>query len=180
MHEKALRMAGALRSEVRPSDAVAILAGDPGAIAPAVQAVWLLGGSVTMLQQPTPRTDLAHWSDETLRALGVIGAELVLLGAPFEELAEVFADSRFPCRSLSELVDTASEPLGDEVVGNLTFAQALELAKMKSDAMMAKGLKTAVKEVLGTCVSMGVTIDGKDAREVQQEIDEGKHDEELR
>ena len=41
-------------------------------------------------------------------------------------------------------------------------------------------MKTAVKEVMGTCVSMGVTVDGKDAREVQREIDDGKHDEELR
>jgi len=36
-----------------------------------------------------------------------------------------------------------------------------------------------VKSVLGTCVSMGVTIDGKDARTVQQEIDQGLHDEKL-
>jgi large subunit ribosomal protein L11 len=77
-------------------------------------------------------------------------------------------------------LDKGAKTAGTEVAGNLTFAQALELAKMKSDAMMAKGLKTAVKEVLGTCVSMGVTVDGRDPREVQREIDEGKHDEELR
>lgn len=77
-------------------------------------------------------------------------------------------------------LDKGAKTTGTEVVGNLTFAQALELAKLKSSAMMAKGLKTAVKEILGTCLSMGVTIDGKDAREVQREIDEGKHDEELR
>ena len=77
-------------------------------------------------------------------------------------------------------LDKGAKTAGTEVVGNLTIAQALELAKMKSSAMMAKGLKTAVKEVLGTCVSMGVTVDGRDAREVQREIDEGKHDEELR
>jgi len=77
-------------------------------------------------------------------------------------------------------LDKGAKTAGTEVVGNLTIAQALELAKMKSSAMMAKGLKTAVKEVLGTCVSMGVTVDGRDPREVQREIDEGKHDEELR
>ena len=58
--------------------------------------------------------------------------------------------------------------------------QAIELAKLKLSGTLAKGLKTAVKEVMGTCVSMGVTVDGKDAREVQREIDDGKHDEELR
>jgi large subunit ribosomal protein L11 len=77
-------------------------------------------------------------------------------------------------------LEKGAKTAGKEVVGNLTFAKAVELAKMKLGVMMAKGLKAAVKEVLGTCVSMGVTIDGKDAREVQREMDEGKHDEELR
>ena len=40
--------------------------------------------------------------------------------------------------------------------------------------MLASDLKRAVLEVLGTCVSMGVTVNGKDPREVQKEIKEGK------
>jgi large subunit ribosomal protein L11 len=42
--------------------------------------------------------------------------------------------------------------------------------------MLAYELKTAVKEVVGTCVSMGVTIDGKKAKEVFALINEGKYD----
>jgi large subunit ribosomal protein L11 len=34
-----------------------------------------------------------------------------------------------------------------------------------------------VKEVLGSCVSIGVTVEGKDPKELQREIDEGKYDE---
>jgi large subunit ribosomal protein L11 len=41
---------------------------------------------------------------------------------------------------------------------------------------LSKTLKSAVKEILGTCVSMGVTVEGKDPKEVIREIDEGKHD----
>ena len=52
-----------------------MLAGEPGAIAPAVQAVWLVGGSVTMLHQPTARTDLGAWAEETVERAEVIGAE---------------------------------------------------------------------------------------------------------
>jgi len=77
-------------------------------------------------------------------------------------------------------LEKGAKTAGKEVVGNLTFGQAIELAKLKLGAMMAKDLKASVKEVLGTCVSMGVTVDGRNAREVQREIDEGKHDEELR
>src|SRR5207248_7742068 len=74
VHADALRMAGALGEDLRPGSAVAILAADPGLIAPAVQAVWLGGGSVTMLHQPTARTDLEHWAEDTLRVLKMIDA----------------------------------------------------------------------------------------------------------
>jgi len=42
--------------------------------------------------------------------------------------------------------------------------------------VLARDLKAAVNEVLGTGVSMGVTVEGKDPREIQKEINEGKHD----
>jgi large subunit ribosomal protein L11 len=48
---------------------------------------------------------------------------------------------------------------------------------MKRPELLAKDLKTAAKEILGACVSMGVTAEGKDPREVQREIEQGKHDE---
>lgn len=48
---------------------------------------------------------------------------------------------------------------------------------MKFDSLLAKDYKAAAKEILGTCLSMGVTVEGKDPREVQKEIDEGKYDE---
>ncbi|MGH3449615.1 MAG: long-chain fatty acid--CoA ligase, partial [Haloechinothrix sp.] len=57
IHEQAVRAAGGLvAGGVRPRGAVGVLAGAPALIAPVVQAIWLAGGSVTMLHQPTPRT----------------------------------------------------------------------------------------------------------------------------
>jgi len=47
---------------------------------------------------------------------------------------------------------------------------------MKQVGSLVKSVKNGVKEVLGTCVSLGVTCDGKDPREVQKEVDAGKHD----
>jgi large subunit ribosomal protein L11 len=63
-----------------------------------------------------------------------------------------------------------------EVIGNLTLQQVVKIAKMKSDVTLAKELKSAVNEVLGTCVSMGVTCEGKNPKEVIKEVNEGKHD----
>jgi len=61
-------------------------------------------------------------------------------------------------------------------VGDLNMEQVVKIAKMKSAELLSPNLKAAVKEVLGSCVSMGVTVDGKDPRDVQKEINEGKHD----
>jgi len=63
-----------------------------------------------------------------------------------------------------------------EKIGNLSMKQVAKIAKVKHSGLLARNLKSAVKEVLGSCVSMGVTVEGKDPREVQKEIDEGKHD----
>lgn len=61
-----------------------------------------------------------------------------------------------------------------KVVGDMTMEQVVKIAKMKKS--LSKGLKGSAKEVLGTCLSMGVTCEGKDPRDVLREIDEGVHD----
>ncbi|MGH3815282.1 MAG: fatty acyl-AMP ligase [Pseudonocardiaceae bacterium] len=115
VHEKALRAAGTLMGGaepgVHPGDAVAVLAGDPALVAPAVQGVWLVGGSVTMLHQPTPRSDLAAWAADTVSVLGMIGAKLVLLGPPFDSLAALLDQRGISYLMLADLDDPAARPL---------------------------------------------------------------------
>jgi fatty-acyl-CoA synthase len=114
VHDVARRGAGALTAAgLRRGSAVGVLAGEPGAIAPAVQAVWLVGGSVTMLHQPTVRTDLGAWAEETVGVLKMIGAELVLLGAPFDGLAPVLAERGIPYRLLDDLDGDPIDPTAD-------------------------------------------------------------------
>ncbi|RKT83539.1 fatty-acyl-CoA synthase [Saccharopolyspora antimicrobica] len=115
VHADALGIAGALGAELRPGAAVAVLAADPALIAPAVQAVWLGGGSVTMLHQPTPRTDLAHWAEDTLRVLKMIGARLVLLGPPFEQLSGLLDENSIAHRDLAALAESDAAPLAGPV-----------------------------------------------------------------
>ncbi|MGA3200225.1 MAG: 50S ribosomal protein L11 [Halobacteriota archaeon] len=64
---------------------------------------------------------------------------------------------------------------GEETVGNITVAQAIKIAKMKRQSSLSYELKNTVKEVLGTCLSMGVTVDEKPARDVQKAIDAGEY-----
>ena len=62
-----------------------------------------------------------------------------------------------------------------DFVGNLTVQQVTRIADMKKDSMLAKDKKGRFREVVGTCVSMGVTVDGKDPRKVIAEIDAGEY-----
>ncbi len=64
-------------------------------------------------------------------------------------------------------------------VGNLTIAQAIKVAQMKGDSLMGKDLKMKVLEVVGTCTSMGVTIEGLDSKVARTEILAGKFDQQL-
>ncbi|MDH5481884.1 MAG: 50S ribosomal protein L11 [Candidatus Bathyarchaeota archaeon] len=79
---------------------------------------------------------------------------------------------------VSELkIEKGSGTPSTQKVGNLTMEQVIRIAKLKRPELLAKNLKTAAKEVLGSSVSMGVTVEGKDPREVQKEIDDGKYNE---
>ncbi|RLI32103.1 50S ribosomal protein L11, partial [Candidatus Bathyarchaeota archaeon] len=54
------------------------------------------------------------------------------------------------------------------------------IAKIRMSKSYAKSLKAAVKEVAGTCVSMGVTVDGKNPKEFQKDVDKGIYDDVLK
>ena len=61
-------------------------------------------------------------------------------------------------------------------VGDLSMEQMVKIAKIKGPQLLASNVKDATKELLGTCVSLGVTVEGKDPREVQKEIDAGTYE----
>jgi fatty-acyl-CoA synthase len=140
VHATARAMAAALGAgldggpAVGRGTAVGVLAGEPASIAPAAQAVWLLGGSVTMLHQPTARTDLAAWAEDTVTVLRMIDAGLVLLGSPFDALAPVLAERGIAFRTMDSLTgdgesftadaDVAGE--GDTALLQLTSGSTAE------------------------------------------------------
>ncbi len=60
--------------------------------------------------------------------------------------------------------------------GVISFEQVIKVARMKSSSLIVNNVKSAVKTIVGSCQSAGILIDGKDAREILKEIDEGKYD----
>ncbi len=65
-------------------------------------------------------------------------------------------------------------------VGNLAFDDLISVAKKKKAGLYAADTKSAVREVLGTAQSMGLTVDGKEPKEIQQLIASGDYDNKLK
>ncbi|MDO8055780.1 MAG: 50S ribosomal protein L11, partial [Candidatus Hermodarchaeota archaeon] len=53
------------------------------------------------------------------------------------------------------------------------------VVRAKDKDLLGGSLVNQVKSILGTCVSMGVTVDGKDARVVQKELGQGLYADKL-
>jgi len=63
--------------------------------------------------------------------------------------------------------------------GNISIEQIIALTKTKFPNLLSKNFKSAIKTIVGTCVSLGILIENKSAKEVEREIDEGKYDKEI-
>ncbi len=134
-------------------------------------------------------------------ALGPLGVNIGEIVAQINEKTKSFAGMKVPVKIIvDEKTKTfeievgtppASALLKQEIgmdkggsdqkeeAANATLEQIIKVAKMKEGNLLGASLKTRVKEILGTCVSMGVRVEGKDPRDFQKEIDQGKHDSAL-
>ncbi|MEM1577525.1 MAG: 50S ribosomal protein L11 [Candidatus Pacearchaeota archaeon] len=61
--------------------------------------------------------------------------------------------------------------------GNISIEQVINIAKIKMKDMKVDDLKSAVKCVLGSCLSSGILVDSKNAKEILEEINNGVYDE---
>ena len=69
--------------------------------------------------------------------------------------------------------DTSSRP------GNITIQDVIEVAKMKKTDLLGKNLKEKTKEIVGTCISLGITIEKTHGKEITKKIDDGEFDEAI-
>ncbi|MCW4010140.1 MAG: 50S ribosomal protein L11 [Candidatus Bathyarchaeota archaeon] len=133
-------------------------------------------------------------------ALGPLGINIMAVVTKINELTKDYAGMKVPVKISVNTEDksfevtvgtpTASALLVAELkvekgsgtpnsvkIGDLTVEQIVRIAKIKRPELLASTLKGAAKEMMGTCVSLGVTVEGKDPRDVQKEVDDGTYDE---
>lgn len=131
-------------------------------------------------------------------ALGPMGINAGQVVAKINEMTHAFSGMKVPVKVVVNTDDKSFEvhvgsPPTSELVkkeagiekgagnaeapaGDISLDALVRIAKGKSSTSLGKHLKDVAKEVAGTCKSLGVRIDGKDARIVIREIDGGKHD----
>jgi fatty-acyl-CoA synthase len=116
VHQRARQVAGGLAAAgVSHGDVVGVLAGAPVEIAPTAQGLWMRGASLTMLHQPTPRTDLQLWANDTTTVIDMIEAKAVIVSDPFMAAAPVLMERGIRVLTAEQLL--ASEPIDPIATG---------------------------------------------------------------
>lgn len=132
-------------------------------------------------------------------ALGPMGLNIMQVVKDINEKTKAFAGMKVPVKLtidpktksyeisvgtppasaliLKELgIEKGSGNARTEKVGNLTLEQVKKIADMKESSLLGSTLKARSREIIGTCTSMGVTVEGKEPKVILKEIAEGKYD----
>ena len=135
-------------------------------------------------------------------ALGPLGLNLIQVVAEINNKTSDYSGMDVPVKVIADLgtkefeIEVGTPPVsalikkslsiqkgagnpGAQTVGNLPLSEVIKIVDMKGDSMLSYDLVGQVKEVLGTCVSMGVKVEGMDPRQVQKAVDQGKYKEIL-
>ena len=73
-------------------------------------------------------------------------------------------------------IQKGSGTSGTEWVGEVTADSIAKVANVKLESSYATSLKSVAKQIVGTCGSLGIKIEGKTPKEFTAEVNEGKWD----
>jgi len=76
-------------------------------------------------------------------------------------------------------IQKGSGTAGSEWVGEVPMDAIVKIANTKLESSYATELKSVAKTVIGTCLSLGIKVEGKTPKEITTEINEGKWDEKF-
>jgi large subunit ribosomal protein L11 len=77
-------------------------------------------------------------------------------------------------------IQKGSGTSGASWVGDIGVDEIVKVAKTKFEKSYANSLKSAAKEIVGTCLCLGIKVEGKSPKEFTAEINAGKWDEKFK
>ena len=130
-------------------------------------------------------------------ALGPLGVNAGQVVAKINEETKAFSGMKVPVKvhvdpkSKTFTIEVGSPPTAEIIkkeagiekgagnreapAGNISLAKLVAIAKAKNNSL-GKTPKDTLKEILGSCVSMGVNVEGRKAKDMIREVEAGKHD----
>ncbi len=73
-------------------------------------------------------------------------------------------------------INKGSGTAGTNFVGNISMDSVVKIAKMKLDVSYAQDVKSTAKEIIGSCLSLGIKVEDKVAKDVYADVSAGKYD----
>ncbi len=73
-------------------------------------------------------------------------------------------------------IQKGSGASGTEWAGEITIDSVIKVAKTKLDTSYASSLKSVTLTIVGTCLALGIKIEGKTPKEITSEINDGTWD----
>lgn len=135
-------------------------------------------------------------------ALGPLGVNIGQIIGAINDKTKIFAGMQVPVtvkvkEDKTFTVDVGTPPVSalikkeagleklsgrpkDEKFANIKIEQCIKVAKMKIDAMGTSVLKNAVKQVVGSCVTYGILVEGKEPKDIIKDIDSGVFDAKIK
>lgn len=132
-------------------------------------------------------------------ALGPLGVNVLQIVNKINELTKAYSGMKVPVKIFVDVeskefeveigtpttaalivkelgVEKGSGTPKAQKIGNLSMEQVVKIAQMKILASYSKTVKAAAREVLGTCISLGVTVEGKEPKEILKELEKGDYE----
>ncbi|MBS3064000.1 MAG: 50S ribosomal protein L11 [DPANN group archaeon] len=76
-------------------------------------------------------------------------------------------------------VESGSGKAGSMTISALTIEHLIKVAKIKQENSLGNTLKDIIKELAGTCVSLGFEVEGMHPKEFTKQVNEGKFDKQI-
>jgi large subunit ribosomal protein L11 len=128
-------------------------------------------------------------------ALGPLGVNIAKIIAEINEKTEAYAGIKVPVKIIVDgttktyRVEIGSPPTSalilkeigaqkgakvkEEIAGNITLDQVRNVAMAKENKLYGP-VRAKMRQVIGTCVSMNITVEGVSAKEFMKKIDSGE------
>ena len=120
---------------------------------------------------------VAKINEETSEYKGVpIPVDVIIDTDTKEFMVKVGMLSTFALITQTLNISKGSSTPNTDYVGNLSIDQVIDISRKKRNGLFSSTLKSAVKEIIGSCQSMGITIEDQHAKVMQDRISAGEFD----